>query len=314
MTRRTGIAAVPPAGAHGGDGATVALALGMSVADVLDLSASLNPFAPDPASIVARHLAALTRYPDPSDATRSLASALDVDPATLVLTNGGAEAIALIAQIQPVGRVDEPEFALYRRHLTEITPDGPRWRSNPNNPTGQLAPDDDTAAVWDEAFYPLATGSWTRGDEDTWRVGSLTKVWACPGLRLGYLISPDRDHADAVRRLQPEWAVNGLALAAVPDLLSITDLAMWARQIDELRGAFVDGLEQRGLRADTTDVNWVLVHDLPLRDLLAPHGVVVRDCASFGLAGTTRIAVPRPNDSPRFFTALDAALDSWTPK
>ncbi len=49
----------------------------------------------------------------------------------------------------------------------------------------------DTADVWDEAFYPLATGTWTRGDEDAVVVGSLTKVFACPGLRLGYVLADD---------------------------------------------------------------------------------------------------------------------------
>jgi len=29
-----------------------------------------------------------------------------------------------------------------------------------------------------------------------------------------------------------------------------------------------------------------------LREALAPHGVIVRDCANFGLPGVVRIAVP----------------------
>ena len=61
-------------------------------------------------------------------------------PARLLLTNGGAEAIALVAAELGPGWVDEPDFSLYRRHLPAIDPDGPRWRSNPHNPTGRLAP------------------------------------------------------------------------------------------------------------------------------------------------------------------------------
>src|SRR5581483_5682867 len=68
----SGAAVVPPAGVHGGDGAAVAAALGVAAHEVLDLSASLNPVAPDPRPVVARHLDSLTRYPDPGRATAAL--------------------------------------------------------------------------------------------------------------------------------------------------------------------------------------------------------------------------------------------------
>ena len=84
-----------------------------------------------------------------------------------MLTNGGAEAIALVAAELPVGNVIEPDFSLYRRHLARIDESAPRWRSNPSSPHGELAGDDETAGVWDEAFYALATGAWTRGDAES---------------------------------------------------------------------------------------------------------------------------------------------------
>ena len=151
---------VPQPGPHGGDGERLAVALGITPEDVLDLSVSLNPCAPDVASLVRDHAAAVTRYPDPRRATETLADALGVDASSVLLTNGGAEAIALLAAEQPVGWVDEPDFSLYRRHL-RLDPEGPRWRSNPHNPSGRLAAPSERAAVWDEAFYPLATGTWT---------------------------------------------------------------------------------------------------------------------------------------------------------
>ena len=57
------------------------------------------------------------------------------------------------------GRVEEPEFSLHPRGSAT----GPRWRSNPHNPTGRLAGPEERAEVWDEAFYPLATGSLDHG-------------------------------------------------------------------------------------------------------------------------------------------------------
>lgn len=303
--------AVPPPRSHGGDAAHIAEALGLDPASMIDLSASMNPFAPPTQRLVGDLLRSdaglLGRYPDPAAATDLLAAAIGVDSDRLVLTNGGAEAIALVAAEVPVGSVVEPEFSLYRRHLRRIEPEAPRWRSNPSNPSGILAGADESAAVWDEAFYPIATGVWTRGDDRSWRLGSLTKLWNCPGLRLGYLVAPNATDAERVRRRQPQWAVNGLALAAVAELLAATDLAAWHAALGARRGDFAHALVGLGYRAQPTAANWVLVDHPTLREDLAPRGIVVRDCTSFGLAGTYRVAVPHPGDIDRVVAAFAAA-------
>lgn len=297
----------PTPGEHGGDGARLAAALGVDVSAVLDLSASLNPCAPDTVGAVARQLDSLRRYPDASAATAAFAAALGVDPVHLVLTNGGSEAIALVAAQLGAGSVEAPEFSLYERHLGPSDPSAGRWRSNPNNPTGLLAPTNATAAVWDEAFWPLATGTWTRGDADrgAYVVGSLTKVWACPGLRLGYALAPDDEAAGALRARQPAWAVNGLAAAVVPELLALTDLPAWRDHIAALRAHLVGVLAAAGFDPAPSDAPWVLVPDAPdLREGLARHAVLVRDCASFGRRDTVRIAVPDEAGLARVEAAL----------
>ena len=210
---------------------------------MLDLSQNLNPFAPDVATLAARHACALRRYPDPAAATRLLADAMGVDPDRVALTNGAAEAIDLVAR-EIGGRVlSEPEFGLHPRGDS-----GPVWRSDPHSPSGRLAGAGEVADVWDEAFYPLATGRWTAGRSGA-VVGSLTKTFACPGLRLGYLIADDVERF--VRR-QPQWSVGSLAVAFV----------------------------------------------------------LVRDCASFGLDGMARIAVPDAAGLQRLAAALEAAGDA----
>jgi histidinol-phosphate/aromatic aminotransferase/cobyric acid decarboxylase-like protein len=253
------------------------------------------------APVVAAHLGALRTYPDPAEATAALAGAIGTDPDRVLLTNGGAEAIALVAGALG-GRVQEPEFSLHPRG------GGPLWRSNPHNPSGALAAPTTRAAVWDEAFYPLATGSWTRGDAGVVVVGSLTKLLACPGLRVGYVLG----NPDLVRRLrarQLAWSVNALATAALPELVAGVDLPAWSAATAALRQRLVAVLARHGLVARPSDANWVLVDAPTLRRDLAPAGIVVRDCTSFGLTGTVRIAVPPTEGIERLDDALAALGD-----
>lgn len=291
---------MPAPGRHGGDGTRVARALGLDPASVLDLSASVNPCGPDVAAMARRHLDALAHYPDATPATDALAGALGVDAERVVLTNGGAEAISLVAAELGGGVAAEPEFALHPRGDS-----GPRWRSDPHNPTGRLAAHEEWADVRDEAFYPLATGRWSRRDPAAVVVGSLTKLFACPGLRAGYVVAPDADLAGRLRRRQPAWSVNALAAALVPDLLAVADLAAWASQIAGLRRELVGVLSRHHLPPLPSDANWVLVPGAAgLRSALALHGIVVRDCASFGLLGHVRVAVPGAAGLERLDRAL----------
>jgi histidinol-phosphate/aromatic aminotransferase/cobyric acid decarboxylase-like protein len=306
MTTRLPGLQLPPAGEHGGDGSRLAQALGIEPSAVLDLSASLNPVAPDPRPVVARHLDAIGRYPDSRPATAALAGLMGVDVGRLLLTNGGAEAIALVAAEQGTGWVDEPEFSLYRRHLLALDPTRGRWRSNPHNPSGRLAPPGEEAAVWDEAFWPLATGTWTRGDTERGAivVGSLTKLLACPGLRIGYVLCPDNGLAQRLGKRQPEWSLNGMAAAALPDLLERVDLGAWTTTMAELREALAGLLRGAGYAVRPSDANWVLVDAPGLREHLAAHAILVRDCTSFGMTGTARIAVPDQAGLARLEAAL----------
>lgn len=299
----------PPVGPHGGDAARVAAALGLDPATMLELSASLNPVAPDVVPVLRSHLDAVRAYPDPTDATRALADVSGVAPSQVLLTNGGSEAITILSRILDGGVHAEPDFASYPRAT-----DGPRWRSNPHSPTGCLVDPRSVpeVTVWDEAYYPMAAGAWGSGIHTSGAtvIGSLTKVLACPGLRVGYIVSTDDALLAAARRAQPPWSVGGLVCAALPELLSMVDPVTTTEQIATLRTRLVDTLTpylpDPNSQLEAARGPWVLVHGVPrLRTALAHEGIVVRDCTSFAMPGTVRIAVPDPAGLDRLSTTLD---------
>jgi len=44
-------------------------------------------------------------------------------------------------------------------------------------------------------------------------IHSWTKIWSCPGLRVGSVIAPSKEKADSLRRQQTPWSVNGPAIS-----------------------------------------------------------------------------------------------------
>ena len=135
-------------------------------------------------------------------------------------------------------------------------------------------------------------------------VAGLCRVLRRRGLRVGYVLAADAGLIHRLRARQPEWSVNGLAAAAVPDLLDRADLPAWAAGIAALRAELVAVLRGAGLHPEPSDANYVLVRAPGLRAALAPSGVLVRDCAGFGLPDHVRIAVPDANGLSRLQTVL----------
>jgi histidinol-phosphate/aromatic aminotransferase/cobyric acid decarboxylase-like protein len=77
----------------------------------------------------------------------------------------------------------------------------------------------------------------------------------------------------------------------LPEFLAAADLPGWSKKLGDLRGDLMGLLAP--FDPQPSDANWVLCADAPrLRERLAPRGVLVRDCASFGLPDHVRVAVP----------------------
>ncbi|MBI3324772.1 MAG: threonine-phosphate decarboxylase, partial [Candidatus Omnitrophica bacterium] len=209
---------------------------------------------------------------------------------------------------------------------------------NPNNPTGtslsrtrvlQLAQQCHRAGAWlivDEAFVEFVEHpneiSVVREAADLDHLivlRSLTKLFAVPGLRLGYLVASPSLVARA-RAFQPPWPLNTFALAVGARLLSETEYVSRSRRaLAELREAFQRSLSTLpGLRPFPSTTNFILcklttseITSDQLCERLARQGILIRNCDSFtGLESGRfiRIAVRTQEDNARLVAALRELL------
>ena len=96
-------------------------------------------------------------------------------------------------------------------------------------------------------------------------------------------------------------------------MLELADLGAWQKIVAGLRDDLGVVLATAGFQAEPSDANFVLVRQAAgLRTGLAREGIVVRDCASFGLRGAVRIAVPAPEGLERLERALAAVAGAFT--
>lgn len=205
---------------------------------------------------------------------------------------------------------------------------------NPSNPVGCLVPKDtlDSVAarvskhnmilVVDEAFIDFRPGMslLEQGPvpENVIVIRSFTKIYALPGLRLGYLVANPSLTA-RLESFQEPWSVNFLAQFAGLYCLQNDDYI--ARSV-----AFVDR-EREIMRTDLTNlggfslfpsgVNYLMARmedphldaDL-LQERIMKDKILVRNCASFrGLSKSyVRMAVRRRDENERLVRAIERAL------
>ncbi len=195
----------------------------------------------------------------------------------------------------------------------------------PNNPTGLAMPmtalselaqgHPDTVFLVDQAFLSLSS---RHADRDSERaenmvlMRSLTKDHSIPGLRVAYMIGAPSLMADVEASRAP-WTTSVPAQQALLASLLEDDFVKRCREkMLSDRLYLEERLRNVRLTPLASDAPYVLVRtgnasELRAR-LLARHGILVRDCSSFGLPDYIRWA-SRPNpDVDRLVTRLREEL------
>jgi len=195
----------------------------------------------------------------------------------------------------------------------------------PNNPTGatvsaadiiqlaELLPQ--ATLVVDQSFVSLSEAhadAFVDVPDNVVRVRSLTKEHAIPGVRVGYLVA-SAALAAAIERSRAAWTAGAAAQAAA---WTSVDLEAFVGESRERmladRRRLVERIRARGLLPSPTTASFCVVRvgpAAPLRSrLLARHGILVRDCTSFGLPEHIRIGARPADDGERLVAALAEEL------
>ncbi|MFC0228394.1 threonine-phosphate decarboxylase CobD [Serratia aquatilis] len=187
--------------------------------------------------------------------------------------------------------------------LVEQRPDC-LFLATPNNPTG-LMPDptllqdilaicrqQQIALVVDEAFIdflPDVAGLIPQIDDfpGLYILRSLTKFFAIPGLRLGYLVSSDRQGLQQMKQLREPWTINAYAALAgeviLNDLAYIQQTHQWLAQ---QRAWLFDALATLPqLRIWPGAANYIFLRclrpGLDLQQALLQHRILIRHCGNY---------------------------------
>ena len=311
----------------------------------LDFSANLRPEGL-PEWVKRALLAGVERaryYPDPEmkRARAGLAAYAGVEPERILPTPGGASAIDLALGLD-AGRVltDKVTFSEYalraRVHGRPLgfLSDAPKPGDtlaicNPNNPTGAVRSREDVLllaqkaesagarTLVDEAFIDFCPEySLRKSASDSLLVaGSLTKILGAPGVRLGYLCASAQLIARMEKMLVP-WSLSSGAAeiaACLPEHL--LEMRMDAQNNALRRERFAQALTLLGARPLPSKANFLLCdfgRDMQgIAEDLKARGILVRSCASFGLAGRfLRLAVKTDEENMILIEELKKCLRS----
>jgi histidinol-phosphate/aromatic aminotransferase/cobyric acid decarboxylase-like protein len=162
----------------------------------------------------------------------------------------------------------------------------------------------------DESFLSLSDGHADLDEplpDNVVRIRSMTKDHALPGLRVGYLLAPP-EIVRAVDGVRQAWPTGTLAQAAALAALAREPFLAESRsRLRSDRHALVKALRGLGYAPLPSTAPYVVFEagdGAALRRGLLSRGVVVRDCASFGLPSFVRVAVRPEGDRARFLAAL----------
>lgn len=316
----------------------------------------------------------MVSYPEPQPFTleKELAAVNGIETEDVCVTNGATEAIYLIAQKFAGSRsvIFVPAFSEYgdacKIHNHKITGATSQeeieslcraggvdmvWICNPNNPTGIVQPKGELAAlverypgvvfVVDQSyeFFTLKE-VFTAAEGVSYRnlilLHSMTKRYAVPGVRLGYMTACE-EMLDKIKNIRMPWSVNAFAIESglfllKNDISKSTDISVLLERSRTLAQR-LEALGDPGepfFKVEASDTHYMLVEIVKgmkypvaggpdgeaqvsdsaaiLKEYLATeYGILIRDASNFATLGKGyfRIATQTDTQNKLLIEALE---------
>ncbi|MDA8352571.1 MAG: threonine-phosphate decarboxylase CobD [Firmicutes bacterium] len=215
------------------------------------------------------------------------------------------------------------------------------WIGHPNNPTGTRLPYEDLVAAAEEAarwdtvlavdeafldFIPAEEATTLlphlEAFPTTLLFRSMTKFYAIPGLRLGFVVA-SADWIEAMRRWQIPWSVNAWAQLAGVAALKKTgfEAETWAWLVEEKRYLTHQLRSLPGVEVLAGEANYLLlrlekraamegISSRWLQERLGAKGILIRDGSTYpGLDDRyLRVAIRSREENEQLLSALTPLL------
>lgn len=205
---------------------------------------------------------------------------------------------------------------------------------NPNNPTGKLTEKDTIVKILEKAYinnaFVVLDESFLDFIKDYNKysvkeflfkynnlviIKSLTKIFAIPGIRIGYTLTKNKELLEEINKVTSPWNINIFAEKATIAALNEKEyISETVKYIEEERDYLYSKLNSfKTLKVFKPSVNYIMFKSLveiDLKEELLKKNIVIRSCSSYiGLDESYyRIAVRTREENERIINGLNCIL------